>query len=65
MSHLYERLAGQHIDTNAFTHAVAIAVGAVGMLVERAQHRGRDAWLASAADIGELERRMRSSEGDE
>lgn len=31
-------------------------------LLDRAEHSRRDAYLASAADIGELERRMRSME---
>jgi Protein of unknown function (DUF3563) len=30
--------------------------------LERAEHSRRDAYLASAVDIGELERRMRSME---
>jgi len=30
--------------------------------LDRAEHSRRDAYLASAADIGELERRMRTME---
>ncbi|SAK45870.1 hypothetical protein AWB80_00975 [Caballeronia pedi] len=29
-------------------------------MLDRAENARRDAWLASAADIGELERRMRA-----
>jgi hypothetical protein len=35
-----------------------------GMLLERAEHSRRDAYLGSCADIGELERRMRACDGD-
>ncbi|SAK67091.1 DUF3563 family protein [Caballeronia ptereochthonis] len=34
------------------------------MLLDRAEHSRRDAYLASCADIGELERRMRTCEFD-
>lgn len=33
--------------------------------LDRAEHSRRDAYLASAVDMGELERRMRSMEIDE
>lgn len=32
----------------------------VRVLLNRAEHGRRDAWLESCADIGELERRMRA-----
>lgn len=35
-----------------------------GMLLDRAEHSRRDAYLSSCADIGELERRMRVCEID-
>ncbi|WP_152530761.1 DUF3563 family protein [Paraburkholderia dilworthii] len=36
----------------------------VGIVLNRAEHGRRDAYLASCADIGELERRMRAIESD-
>ncbi|SAK69809.1 hypothetical protein AWB78_02723 [Caballeronia calidae] len=34
------------------------------LLLDRAEHGRRDEWLASSADIGELERRMRACDID-
>ncbi|SAK45137.1 hypothetical protein AWB79_00942 [Caballeronia hypogeia] len=34
------------------------------LMLDRAEHGRRDAYLASSADIGELERRMRACEFD-
>jgi hypothetical protein len=36
----------------------------LGRALDRAEHSRRDAYLASAVDMGELERRMRSMEID-
>ena len=36
----------------------------VGTVLNRAEHGRRDVYLASCADIGELERRMRAIESD-
>ncbi len=35
-----------------------------GILLDRAEHSRRDAYLESCADIGELERRMRACDSD-
>lgn len=35
-----------------------------GILLNRAEHGRRDAYLGSCADIGELERRMRACDSD-
>ncbi len=65
MSHSYERLAGHSIDTGALAYALAVTLGAARALLDRAQHSRRDAYLASAVDLGDLERRMRSIETDD
>jgi len=40
-------------------------VGRTEVLLDRAEHGRRDAYLASSVDIGELERRMRAVDIDE
>jgi hypothetical protein len=65
MSHSYERLAAHSIASSTLVYAFAIAVSAARSVLERAEHCRRDAWLASAVDLGDLERRMRSFEADD
>ena len=60
MFHPAEMASNRSTVSNPLSHVIAAALDAVGNVLERAQHSRRDAWLASAADLYELDRRVRS-----
>jgi hypothetical protein len=65
MSYPCEQPASPSLAARPLTHAIGSAIDAARSFLDRAQHGRRDAWLASAAELGDLERRMRSIEADD